>query len=138
MTAAYRLSTDERWDLLTRPMALLSRDAKHNITPYIEEPPSGTVDLSKAAPANLWRFAADKETYQLYRAVWQMGSPAPASLLALKEKMIRAMDKSPEIQQEAIANYDHEIPRVLRDLRNDKSPLAQKALAELGGNAVNP
>jgi hypothetical protein len=138
MSASYRLSSDERWDLLTRPMALLSRDAKHNITPYIEELFAGTVDLSKAAPANLWRFAADKDAYQLCRAAWHMGSHAPASLLALKEKMLRAMDKSPEIQQEAIANYHREIPRVLLDLRNDKSPAVQKALAELGGDALNP
>jgi hypothetical protein len=37
MTASYRLSSDERRNLLAKPMALLSRDAKHNLTPYIEE-----------------------------------------------------------------------------------------------------
>jgi hypothetical protein len=40
MSSSYPLSSDERWDLLARPMALVSRDAKHIITPYVEEPPA--------------------------------------------------------------------------------------------------
>jgi hypothetical protein len=134
MSASYPLSNDERWDLLARPMALLSRDAKHIITPYVEEPPTNSVDLDQPAPANRWCFAADRETYHLCRAAWVLGDKAPASLVNLKEKMLRAMDKSPEIQQPAIADYHRELPLLLRELRNNPSCAA--AIACLAPDGV--
>lgn len=136
MAASYPLTPDERADLLAKHMALLSRDARHEITPYIEEPPAQP-DYSTAAPANRWRFAGDKETYRLYRAAWRMGDKAPASLASLKSAMVTAMDKDAATQQAALTSYDNQIGQVVRDLRAADTPEARLALASLSGAAVS-
>lgn len=136
LTASYPITTEERLDLLSRPMALLSRDARHEITPYLEDPPPAQPDLSKPAPANCWRFAGDKETYRLYRAAWRMGDKAPASLTNLKAKMVSAMDKEADVQQKALAAYQAEFPKLVENLRKAGSAEAKQALVELSGMAL--
>jgi len=135
MTASYPVSAEEREQLMTRYMALLSRDAKHELTPFIDEPPP-PVDLTKPAPANRWRFAGEKETYGLCKAVWILGPRAPASLTALKKGMIAAMDKDFATQAQAMAAYRSQIAQVVQDVQNSGSPEARRALVE--GNDIKP
>ena len=116
MSATYLVSPTERQDLLTRPMALLSRDARHRITPFVDEPPA-QVDLLQPAPANRWRFAGDWETYRLYRAAWRLGDKAPGSLLSLRDAMVAAMDKDPATQEKAMQEYRRLIGTVEGDVK---------------------
>ncbi|MGD0089476.1 MAG: hypothetical protein ABSE73_06105 [Planctomycetota bacterium] len=136
MTASYPLTPTERADLLGRPMALLSRDGRHEITPYLEEPPASQPDLSKPAPPNRWRFAGDKEAYRLCRAVWRMAGTAPAALLDLRNKLVGAMDKDPAVQEEALAAYRTGFEKVIAALRKSDTAEARLALVELSGAAL--
>jgi hypothetical protein len=133
MAVSYPITAEERRGLLERHMAALSRHARHLITPYLEEPTGPTEDYTQAAPANRWHFAADHETYRLYRAVWRLGASAPASLLTLKKQMLTAMDKDADTQKEALLAYRAQIGPVLRDVSQLQGTEAMEVTRELSG-----
>ncbi len=132
MTFSYAVTDEERKGLLEHNMAAISRDARHLITPFFEED-MPVEDLSKPAPANRWRFAADKETYRLYRAAWRLGSKAPKSLIALRDEMVAAMDKDADKQKAAIDAYRARLGQVVEDIDKTDSPDASAVLGELSG-----
>lgn len=133
MKAAYPIESDDREDILNRTMALFSRNGRHEMTPYLEDEPPPSADLGQPAPANPWRFAGDRETYRVYRAAWRMGRNAPASLVALRDAMVHAMDKDPTGQRAALDRYRQQIAGVRDALRRASDPNAAAALAELDG-----
>ncbi len=133
LAASYPITTEERQELLKRHLAALSRDARHLITPFVEETASPTEDLSRPSPANRWQFAGDQETYRLYRASWRLGKRAPQSLLLLRDRMLAAMNKDPETQRQALAHYRDSFGQVVKDVAAIQSAEASLALNELSG-----
>lgn len=53
---ALPLATAQRQRLLARPMAVISRDGRHWITPYLDDARLAEPDLDVPAPCNLWRI----------------------------------------------------------------------------------
>jgi hypothetical protein len=136
MTLSYPISEDERKGLLERNMAAISRDAKHLITPVLEED-APKEDFSKPAPANRWLFAGDKEAYRLYRAAWRLDTKAPKSLLALRDDMLSAMDKGAEKQKAAMESYRAGLEEVVKDISKSDATDAPAILGELSGMALS-
>ena len=87
-TTAFALTTAQRERLLDRPMALLSRGGRHEMTPYVDIPRADNTDPANAAPPNRWRNPGDPVLYAVYRAAWRLGSLAPPSLLALRRDLL--------------------------------------------------
>jgi hypothetical protein len=85
VAAALPLTEAQRQRLLTRPVALLSRDARHYFTPFLDPPPAETVDLSLPAPPNRWRRATLGDLTAVTRAAWRLGAAAPPALETLAQ-----------------------------------------------------
>ena len=64
-TLSLPLTAPQRERVISRPMAVLSRDGRHWVTPYIDDARRPEPDLSIAAPPNRWRFAMMNELYAL-------------------------------------------------------------------------
>jgi hypothetical protein len=133
MEVSYPITADERRGLLERHMAVLSRNARHLITPYLEELKQPAEDLTQPAPANRWLVAGDRETYRLYRAAWRLGARAPASLLTLKKQMLEAMDRDADTQKAALVSYRAQIATVMQEVARLQVTEATEAIRELSG-----
>ena len=73
-TTALPLTTAQRERVLDRPMAVLSRGGRHEMTPYLDIPRADNPDLASPAPPNRWRNHADPQLYAVYRAAWRLGA----------------------------------------------------------------
>lgn len=82
-TAALPIDEAQRRRLLGRPLAVLSKDDRQYITPFLDVPRAVEPDLNVAAPANRWRNPADRELECVARAAWRCGGRPPAALTAL-------------------------------------------------------
>ena len=132
--ASLPLSEAARRRLLTRPSAVIAKDGYHGVTPFFDAARTMPPDLTRPAPGNRWRFAGDAATYRLYRAAWKLGPAAPKSLLALRDRMVSAMDGDPRAQRAALTEHAAAFRRVVRDTRAvASSPAADAATAELLG-----
>src|SRR5262249_34828164 len=100
-TSTLALATAQQERVLDRPMALLSRGGRHEMTPYLEIPRADIPDPSNPAPPGRWRNPGDPQLYAVYRAAWRLGSSAPPSLLALRHYMLAAADGPEEVQRRA-------------------------------------
>lgn len=116
MQASTSINEAQRERLMTKTMSMVGRDGYPKFIPFIDDARRMPPDLTKPAPANRWRFARDKELYDLYRTAYRLGDDTPASLLNLRDKMVEAMDKDPATHKAAIAAYDKEIAQVMRDV----------------------
>ena len=99
-------------------MAVLSRDGRHEITPYLDIPRAENPDLAGPAPPNRWRNPGDPQLYAVYRAAWRLGSSAPPSLLALRRDLLVAADEPEEVQRKALAVFADRLPTVLNEIEN--------------------
>ena len=117
LEAAVDLTPEQRRRLMGRHMAVLSKNGRHGITPYIDDARRAPPDLTVPAPRNRWRFAGEDELYGLYRAAWHLGRDTPYSLRLLKEKLTEAADAPPERQARGIDHYHARVAGVVRDLR---------------------
>ena len=133
MLAVYPLKEKERYAIMTRHMALISRDGKHLLTPYLDAKCRAPVGSSAGVGPNRWGFSLDHETYQLHRAAWVLGDRAPTRLLTLRDVMTHAMDKDARIQEKAASTYKTAIPKVTRAVAKLKGLCSERALAELSG-----
>jgi hypothetical protein len=133
LKAALPLDEPSRKRLLSQPLALLSRDGIHGVTPCFDDGRPANPDLSIPAPANRWRNPGDAQLGRLVRATWRLGDRTPASLSALREQMLEAAERAPEAQAGAMLAYQRAIAGVRQDVRNcgaGADSIAQ-ALAEL-------
>ena len=121
-TTAIALTPAQRERLLDRPMALLSRGGRHEITPYVGIPRADTTDLANPAPRNRWHNPGDPQLYAVYRAAWRLGSSAPPSLLGLRRDLLLAADGSEEVQRNALAVFTDQLPTVLDEIASGKGP----------------
>jgi hypothetical protein len=134
---AYRedmpLNEAQRKRLLGRPLAVLSRGGRHDLTPYLDVPRPKGPDLGVPAPANRWRNVGDRQLYAVYKAAWRLGSKAPGSLLKLRKVMLAAADRAPAVQRKALAAYRTEVGRVRREVAKcgGAASAVREALKEL-------
>jgi hypothetical protein len=112
------LDAAQRAAIVQSPMALLAKDNWHRITPYLDLARRPEPDLLQPAPLGRWRFPADAELYRLYRAAYELGDDAPASLARLKATLTAACAQEPVAQQAAADAYHQQIAQVRRDLRS--------------------
>ena len=119
-TIAFALTPVQRERLLDRPLALLSRGGRHEITPYLDIPRAEKTDLASAAPPNRWHNPGDPQLYAVYRAAWRLGSSAPESLLALRRNLLAAADGPKEAQRKALTAFADRLPTVLNEIANGK------------------
>jgi hypothetical protein len=103
------------------------------VTPYFDDRRRPEPDLSVPAPPNRWRNPGDRQLAALYRAAWVLGAKTPPSLTTLKEAMLQAVDKGPEAQKAALAQFQKEIATVLADVEKSgaTADAATRAAAEL-------
>jgi hypothetical protein len=127
------LSPEQRERVMSRPGAVLSRDGRHGLTPYFDDRRRPQPDLAIPAPPNRWRNPGDKQLAALYRAGWLLGAQTPPSLAALKETMLAAVDKDPDAQKAALAQFQKDIAAVLGDIERAAIPadVAAKVKATL-------
>ncbi len=132
---ALAINGEQRRRLLSRPMAVLSRDGRHRIVPSVDDARRPEPDLSVAAPADRWRFGLEGELYGLERAVWRLGTSSPASLRALRDRVRGAAGLS-GVEQEAVRSaYVAELPGVIADVRGcgGRAEAIEAAIRECGG-----
>jgi len=131
--ASLALTPEQRERVLAQPLAVLSRDGRHGVTPYFDDRRQPEPDLSEPAPPNRWRNPGDRQLAALYKAAWRLRDKAPASLLALRDTMLAAVEKGPDAQKAALAEYQKQVGRVLEDIERSGAPAedAAKAAAEL-------
>jgi hypothetical protein len=122
MKTAWPVSAEVRARLMTRPLAILSRDGPHGVTPYFDDRRRAEPDLSVSAPPNRWRNAGDRQLAALYRTAWRLKSKAPAGLMKLRDTMAAAASKGPEAQAEALTSFYREIAAILKDVRSSGAP----------------
>ncbi|MBM3477087.1 MAG: hypothetical protein FJX75_27785, partial [Armatimonadetes bacterium] len=130
------LPVDEasRQQMMAQYMALIAKDGRPRITPFIDDARRPEPDLLKPAPANRWRFPAEPELLGLYRAAWRLKAKTPASLTRLKDAMLATVDEDPATQDTALALYQKSIAKVARDvLKGADSATAHAATADLMG-----
>lgn len=116
MKASVPIDAKLREMLLNERMAVLAKDGRHRVTPFIGVGRRMEPDLSVPAPLGRWRFPGEDELYRLYRAAWILGREAPPSLTRLRDMMVDAFDKEPVAQGKAMATYGQTIAKVRRDL----------------------
>jgi hypothetical protein len=112
------VTKQQRERVMAKPMTLLSRGGLHFVTPYIDVPLHAEPDLSAPAPPNRWRNPGDRQLYAVYRSAWRLGDRAPASLIALRTKMLAAATASAKQQAQALDAFSASLPQVLTDIRN--------------------
>ena len=113
-TTAIALTPAQRVRLLDRPVTLLSRGGRHEITPYVGIPRADGTELASPAPRNRWHNPGDAQLYAVYRAAWRLGSSAPPSLLGLRRNLLLAADGSEEVQRNALAVFTDRTPNSVR------------------------
>ncbi len=120
--------------LMSRPMAALSRDGRHTITPYIGQKPA-TEDYSRIAPANRWRFTMMPELYSLERAIWRLQKQAPDSLVALRDKLLAAANQDSDGQAATRSGYLTGLATVVADIVKSAATAETRdaAIGELRG-----
>jgi len=134
--ASLALTPSARRRLLAGPSAVIAKDGYHGVTPLFDAARRPAPDLSRPAPANRWRFAGEEQTYRLVRAEWLLGKAAPASLRALANRMVAAMDGDTKAQRAAMARHAASLPGALRDVRATGAPRASAAAELLAGRGA--
>lgn len=130
-TATLSLPLEEsvRTRLVSRPMAVLSRDGRHWVTPYVDDARQGEPDLSVAAPPNRWRFGLGDELSMMERAAWRLGDAAPPSLLALRDRLLAAGGGDAAVEAGVRADFVEELGVVMADVENSGAPEGSVAAA---------
>jgi hypothetical protein len=133
MRTTWAISPELRQRLMTRPLAMLSRDGRHGLTPYFDDRRRAEPDLAIAAPPNRWRNPGDKPLAALYRAVWLLKNKAPADLVKLRNAMTAAAAQSPEAQAEALKSFYRQISAILKDVQASGAPteVLKEVMADL-------
>jgi hypothetical protein len=107
--------------ILKQPLAVLSRDGRHGVTPYADDARRPEPNLAIPAPPNRWRNPGDRQLAALYRAAWRLKEKTPASLTALKQAMLAAVG-DPRKQTSALAEFNRQISVIMKDLESSGAP----------------
>ena len=119
--ASWPLTAEVRERLLAQPMAVLSRDGRHGVTPYFDDGRRREIDLMIAAPPNRWRNPGDRQLAALYRAAWRLKEKTPGSLVDLKASMLAAVGDV-DRQNAALADFNRQVGRILKDVEACGAP----------------
>ena len=135
MKASVPISGEQRKRMMEKYVAVISKDSRHGITPFIDDLRKMPADLSKPAPTNRWRFAGLNPLYGLYKAAFRLGGEAPDSLTELRDRMLAAVDRESDVQEQAVRAYETGIQQVMKDLRScgAEPKDAEAALVDLTG-----
>jgi hypothetical protein len=123
MRTVWPISPELRARLMARPLALVSRDGRHGLTPLFDDRRRSEPDLSAPAPPNRWRNPGDKPLAVLYRAAWLLKDKTPAGLTQLKTAMVAAVARGPEAQAEALKSFYRQIAGILKDVQACGAPV---------------
>ena len=107
--------------LMAQPLAVLSRDGRHGVTPYFDDGRRPEVDLMISAPPNRWRNPGDRQLAALYRAAWRLKEKTPGSLAGLKASMLAAVGDV-DRQNAALADFNRQVGRILKDVEACGAP----------------
>ncbi len=131
---ALPITAAQRERVLARPMAVISRDGKHWITPYVDDMRRAEPDLDVAAPPNRWRFELEHELDALTRAVWTLGNRAPRSLRELQARLVEAANGDGDVRGKVRADFANALTRVRADVKRCGAPskAIAAALTDLG------
>ncbi len=113
---AVALDPAQRARLLDCPVAVLARDGRPAITPYLEAGQRVDPDPFEPAPANRWRFAGFERLEALYRARRLLGAAAPDSLRAAEADLLAAVDAAPAEQAAAVRRAERRYLSILLDV----------------------
>lgn len=127
------LDQAQRQRVLSSPVAVLSRDGRHRLTPYVDDRRKPEPDLSIAAPPNRWRFALQPRLQALVRAGWCLGASAPASLHDLQDELAGLAGTPESRSRSAIERIEERLSKVRLDIRSSGADEAsiEAALEEL-------
>jgi len=139
LKASLPIDAPQRERLLSNPGTILARDGWHEVTPYFDDRRRPEPDLLVPAPPNRWRNPGDKPLAALYKACWRLGERAPASLRALRDRLLAAVEQDAETRRAACAAFETSIPNVARDIRGCGAPadLGLAAIADLLGLSLS-
>ncbi len=98
-------------------LAVVAKDGRPRLVPFVDDARRPPPDLLVPAPANFWRFPAEAELLGLYRAAHRLGRRAPGALLALREDLLALVDAEPALQATAPALYRERIAAVASRVR---------------------
>jgi hypothetical protein len=122
--------------LLSRPLSMVAKDGRPTITPYIDDARRKDADLRISAPANRWRFPAERELARVYRTIWVLGDQSPASLTRLRSEMLPLVDADAQAQGRAAPLFYHALGGIMDEaarIPGLSAAVAQHAIAELAG-----
>ena len=125
---ALPLGAPERERLLSRPLAVLSRGGRHELTPFVDIPRTLEPDLSVPAPPNRWRNPGDGPLYAVYKAAWRLAEKAPPALLELRTRMLEAACRTELEQRNALKDFEKRLPGLVEEVRHCGA--AEQALEE--------
>jgi hypothetical protein len=130
---AWPLAPEVRERLMKRPMAVLSRDGRHGVTPYIDDPRWPDPDFSVPAPPNRWRSPGDLPLAACYRAAWRLKDKTPASLAQLKADLLSLFIREPDSNPAVTNLFGRQIARVLKDVATCGAPpeVIREVMADL-------
>lgn len=118
-------------------LAVVAKDGRPRLVPFVDDARRPPPDLWVPAPANLWRFPAEAELLGLYRAAHRLGVRAPAALLALREDLLATVDAEPAVQATAPEIYRQRIGEVAARVRRvGDARASREALGHLVGLPV--
>ncbi len=126
------LSPDQKTRILTKPVTLSAMQADCKMIPCLDES-QRYYDLSKPAPANLWRNPADHVFGSAVKASWRLGTNAPPSLQRLVGLLRDAADKDGKAQEKALSRFNRGMERAVRDIAARRNEAAHLALTDLSG-----
>lgn len=133
MELSLPVSPGQRDRLVTCPVALLSRDGSHILTPAFDDGGAPDPLLDQASPPNRERCLLEPELYAATRALWRLAAAAPSSLVRSRESLLHAANNSLAEQMSARNTWHANLAALLKDIdRSTASPAAiQAARAEL-------
>lgn len=112
------LDQTQRQRVLDCPVAVLSRDGRHRLTPYFDDRRAPEPDLTIPAPPNRWRSALLPKLQALAKAEWRLGTWAPASLHDLQGDLVKLADTFAGGPDSAIERIEEQWARVRLDVRS--------------------
>jgi hypothetical protein len=117
LEAEIPLEASERERLLRRPMAVISRDGRHWITPYVDDARHDEPDLEVPAPPNRWRNQSLGELGALARASFHLESHAPRALREHERDGANAITRGGAAASGARAKLRAALPRLRAAVR---------------------
>lgn len=133
---ALPLNVDLRKRLMAKPMAVLSRDGRHEIAPYVDDARQMEQSNAPLGVPNRWRCLYLPELYRLYRAAWRLGISVPQSLTTVRQQMLLSASHNRAKQEAVLLAYRKQWSQIVKDVKRSKAKqeTISLALRELGSS----